>query len=66
MRIIAIDQYGRVECHLGKYPRKELMERYATKHVEKIYREHPEGDYHCGYIVRGHWFTLYQEMNRGK
>ena len=63
---MAIDQYGQTE-HSLTHPRRDLMQRYATKHADKIYRDTVNsGTFHVGYSVRGHWFIVYEvtEMRR--
>jgi hypothetical protein len=52
---IAQDQYGEVKF-LEKNPRKELMEYHGTQHANKMY----VGDgKHVGYVVSGHWYTIF-------
>lgn len=58
--MLARDQYGTMISLPGRHPRKELMERFDTKKATKIYQDKKDGStVHVGYIVRGHWFTLY-------
>ena len=57
--VIAIDQHGCIQKQLGKYPRKELLRRYYTKHADKMYHDTSEGAKHVGYVVRGHWYRIY-------
>lgn len=60
MSYMAIDQYGHTEHDLGKFPRKELLRRYMVKSAKKIYIEKKSGaTVHIGWIVGGHWFTVY-------
>jgi hypothetical protein len=57
---IAIDQHGLTEHNLGQYPRKELLHRYATTHADKMYVDNKtKGALHIGWIIAGHWFTVY-------
>lgn len=63
--MIARDQYGTTLVLKGKHPRKELMEEFDTKRAVKIYQDKRDGTaVHIGYIVRGHWFTLYTRWER--
>lgn len=58
---MAIDQYGQTYHHLGKHPRKELMERLGCQHVNKIYLDKKDGrTVHVGYVIGQHWCTLYE------
>ena len=52
------DQYG-THYSLEKHPRKELCEQLASTHVAKMYVDRPDGVYHVGYIIRGHWITVF-------
>ena len=59
-QIIAIDQYGQRYLNLGKYPRKALCDRLGRKHVSKMYCDDGNGkSNHVGYVIGGHWLTLY-------
>ncbi len=58
---MAIDQYGHTEHDLGPHPRKALLERYGRKRAERQYIDTKGGQtYHTGWIVAGHWFTVYR------
>ena len=59
---MAIDQYGETLHDLGPYPRKGLLERLGSSHAEKMYIDNIRtGEArHCGYIVGGHWWNLYE------
>lgn len=60
MFYMAVDQYGTTH-HGLKHPRKELMQEYGTKHADKMYVNASDGrTLHIGYIIRDHWFTLYE------
>lgn len=48
-----------------KHPRKELMDLYYTKHADKMMIDTAKGVKHIGYVVRGHWFTLYKIEGMG-
>lgn len=56
-RYIACDQFGNT-LFLNGPPRKRLLERLGRKHAAKIYIDRPDGAYHIGYIVSGHWYTI--------
>jgi hypothetical protein len=58
---IGVDQYGHHYGNLGKYPRKELMERLCIKHVSKMYCDLKNGKVeHTGYVIGGLWITVYR------
>lgn len=71
MQHLAIDQYG-THYHLGPHPRKELMERFCRKHVNKMYRDGKDGQaVHVGYVIANLWLTVYKiqpfkETDNGK
>ena len=53
---MGIDQYGQTYRDLGKYPRKELLNRLGYKKAEKMYRDKKDGSVvHCGYVIGGNW-----------
>lgn len=57
---MAIDQYGYIELGLGEHPRKELLSRYCRKHADKMYVDSiSKGTLHIGWVIAGHWFTVY-------
>jgi hypothetical protein len=60
MVYMAIDQYG--ETHHGlTHPRKDLMQIMGVQHADKVFVDKKDGTTnHIGYIVAGHWFTLYE------
>jgi len=61
MFIMALNlKTGETLHNIGPYPRKYLMDRYGTKHAEKVYVDTRDGkSNHVGYIVRGEWWQLY-------
>ena len=57
---MAIDQYGQT-YHGLKHPRKELIERIGSKHVDKMYVDGKDGGtYFTGYVIGGLWLNLYE------
>ena len=57
---MARDQYGNT-VHGLTHPRKELLDRFGRQHADKIYRDKADGStVHVGYIVAGHWYSLYE------
>jgi hypothetical protein len=59
--IMGIDQYGDTYHNLGKYPRKELLNRLGYKKADKMYRDKKDGSVvHCGYVIGGRWINLYE------
>lgn len=59
---IAIDQYGQtVKLPNTKHPRKALLDKLGYRSAQKLYQDKKDGTtVHCGYIVGGCWYTLYQ------
>ena len=56
-----IDQYGQIYHNLGKYPRKELLERLGYKRADKMYIDKKDGSIVlCGYVIGRKWITLYE------
>jgi hypothetical protein len=59
--IMGIDQYGQTYHNLGKYPRRELLQRLGYKNAQKMYRDKKDGaSVHCGYVVGQFWIELYK------
>ena len=57
---LGVDQYGNTYI-LKKHPRKELIEQFGCKHVERMYRDTQDGHaQHVGYIIQHHWIDIYQ------
>jgi len=57
---MGISQYGTTYHDLGKYPRKELLERLGRKSAQKMYIDKKDGrTIHCGYVIGSLWITLY-------
>ncbi len=52
------DQYGN-HYSIKKHPRKELMDQLYCKHASKMYVDRDDGYYHIGYVIAGHWITVY-------
>lgn len=52
------DQFGN-HYPIDQYPRKELMEALGATHVSKMYMDRKDGTYHVGYIIRGHWVSVF-------
>ena len=51
---MAVDQYGQT------FPRKELCEKLAKSHADKMFVDGKDGKrYHVGYVIGGLWLTLY-------
>lgn len=64
---MGIDQYGQHFDDLGKYPRKTLLERLGRKRASKMYVDKKDGStVHIGYVIAGHWITLYNVERREK
>jgi len=58
---MGIDQYGTAYHDLGRYPRKELLNRLGRKSARKMYRDKKDGKViHCGYVIGPLWITLYR------
>lgn len=59
--IMGIDQYGNTFHHLGKHPRKALIDKLGGSSASKMYADKKDGSsVHVGYIVNTHWVTLYR------
>ena len=58
---MGIDQYGETYHNLGKYPRKELLNRLGYKKADKMYVDKKDGSIaHIGYVIGRNWITLYE------
>lgn len=58
--IMGRDQYGEAYHDLGKHPRKALLSRLGATHANKMYQNKKDGStWHTGYIIKGHWISLY-------
>ncbi len=60
MTYMAIDQYGQTYHDLGRFPRKNLLERLGRSKAAKMYRERGNSTLHTGYVIAGLWLTLYR------
>lgn len=58
MKYLARDQYGQFWA-IQAHPRSELMEQLGRKSAEKMYVDRSDGVYHIGYIIAGHWLTVW-------
>ena len=57
---MGIDQYGYHYDGLV-HPRKDLMTRIGSKHVNKMYVDKINGKtVHCGYVIGRLWITIYE------
>ena len=62
---MATDQYGNT-FHGLKHPRKDLMEKIGSKHVEKMYVDLKSGgSRQKGYVIGGHWLSVYEVTPMG-
>jgi hypothetical protein len=61
--LVGIDQDNTVYRKLV-HPRKDLLERLGRKHCQKIYIDHGDKAYHCGYLIAGRWISLYQTVEK--
>ena len=52
------DQYGNYYI-LNDHPRKELMEQLGSSHVDKMYIQRGDEIVHVGYVIAGHWVTVF-------
>ena len=58
---MAIDQYNETYHDLGKFPRKELINRIGGGKVSKIYQDKKDGSVvHTGYVIGKTWLNLYK------
>lgn len=56
---MAIDQYGDIYHLKTEHPRKELLEIFGRKKAAKMYVDNGSGHKHIGYVIAGHWLTIY-------
>lgn len=56
---IGIDQYGD-HYHLGRHPRKELLEKLGRKRASKMYVDRNGTVRHVGYVIAGRWIDVYK------
>lgn len=63
---MARDQYGQTWHDLGKHPRKELLRRLGRSHADRMYVDRAGKTYHVGYIIAGHWLTVYNVTERAR
>lgn len=58
---LAIEQHGHMIRLKTQHPRKELMELFGRTNADKMYIDNHDGTArHVGYVIGGHWITLYQ------
>ena len=57
---MATDQHGQTFHDLGKHPRKELMRRLFSSHCQRMFRDTKQGTVQTGYVIRGHWLTVFE------
>jgi len=57
---IARDQYNETYYIKGKHPRKALLALFYRQHADKIYRDTLIGSQHVGWVIAGHWLTVYK------
>jgi len=68
MTYLARDQYGNSYHLMTKYPRKELLALFGRQHADKVYidpRRAQTGAIHIGWIIAGHWLTVYKVQMPG-
>ncbi len=58
MQYLARDQYGNT-FPIRKYPRKELLKEFNRQHANKMYVDRSGVSYHIGYVIAGHWLTVW-------
>ena len=56
---MARDQHGVTWHDLGAHPRAELLKRLGRRHSDRMYQDTKSGAKHVGYIIAGHWLTIY-------
>lgn len=60
MTHMAIDQYGQTYHDLGPHPRRALLDRFDRKHADRMFIDTKAGTKHIGWIIAGHWLTVYR------
>jgi hypothetical protein len=57
---VFMDQNAGIMTLTGKSPRQCLMDYYGTKIIGLMFEDDVDGkSHHCGYIVRGLWYRVY-------
>ena len=65
---MAIDERYGETIHLKTMnPRKELLEKVGATVARKMYADEKDGSiHHIGYVIKGHWFRVYEVHEWGK
>ena len=59
---VAIDQHGQ-RFYFGAYCRRDLMQQIGCQHASKMFVDTNDGDtIHVGYVIAGHWLTVYSPV----
>lgn len=60
---MAINEQDGQTIHLTepKFPRRQLMAKLGASRCDRMFVDKKDGNtVHCGYIVNGQWYRLYQ------
>lgn len=58
---MAIDQYGATFHNLGRFPRRELLERLDRKSSKKMYQDGTDQTtFQTGWIIAGLWLSVFE------
>ena len=57
-KYLAEDQYGN-QVWIEKHPRAELCAHHGVKHAAKMYHDVNGASEHIGYVVSGHWYSVF-------
>jgi hypothetical protein len=59
---VAIDQWGG-RYYFGRHARKDLLEQLHATKASKMYQDKKNGPpVQVGYVIRGHWLTLFERV----
>lgn len=63
--MIAIDQHGTRFNVDPKRPRACLLDQLGRKHASRMFQDRKGGPpVHIGYVIAGHWLTLYSRWEQ--
>ncbi len=57
---LAIDERGQHYTIGNNPPRKWLLNHFDRQHADKMYIDTKKGHKHIGYVIAGHWLTIYR------
>ncbi len=57
---LAIDERGQYYKIGNNSPRKWLLDYFGRQHADKMCIDKGKGYKHIGYVIAGHWLTIYR------